>query len=94
VMINAIATVHWGKGFWGFKGGYEYNLEILAVALGIAATGPGPFSLDALIRWDGLSGLRWGVAVAVAAAVVAVLVLTAGRTPQIAVQEGPGAASA
>lgn len=91
VMINAIATVHGAKGYWLSNGGYEYNLAILTVALGVAATGPGHFSLDALIGWDGLSGLRWGLAVAVAAAAVSVLVLTVGRTPQIAVQEGPGA---
>jgi putative oxidoreductase len=94
VMINAIATVHGAKGYWLSNGGYEYNLSILTVALGIAATGPGRFSLDALIGWDGLSGVRWGLAVAVAAAVASVLVLTVGRTPQIAVQESPGTASA
>ena len=91
VMIKAIATVHWAKGFWGFQGGYEYNLEILTVALGVAATGPGRFSLDALIGWDGLSGLQWGVAVAVTAAAVSVLALTIGRTPQTTVQEVLGA---
>ncbi len=94
VMINAIATVHGAKGFWLSNGGYEYNLAILTVALGVAATGPGRLSLDALIGWDGLSGLRWGLAVAIAAAVVSVVVLTVGRTPQVAVQEGHGAASA
>jgi len=90
VMINAIATVHGAKGFSLSKGGYEYNLAILTVALGVAATGPGRFSLDALIGWNGLSGLPWGLAVAVAAAATSVLVLTVGRAPQIAAPEGPG----
>ncbi len=91
VMINAIAAVHGAKGFWLSNGGYEYNLAILTVALGIAATGPGGFSLDALIGWDGLFGLQWGVAVTVAAAVASAFVLTVGRTPQTTIQEGPGA---
>ena len=60
VMVNAIASAHWSKGFWLSKGGYEYTLAILAVALGVAATGPGRVSLDALIGWDKFSGLWWG----------------------------------
>ena len=40
VMLNAIATVHWPKGFWSTSGGYEFNLAIIAAAIAIAATGP------------------------------------------------------
>src|SRR5215472_4713117 len=29
-MLVAIALVHWPKGFWTTKGGYEFNLSILA----------------------------------------------------------------
>lgn len=86
VMINAIATVHWTKGFWLSRGGYEYNLKILAVALGVVVTGPGQFSLDALIGWDTFSGPWWGVGVTVAAAVISLVTLTLGRTRQIAAQ--------
>lgn len=43
VMLNAIATVHWKKGFFDYAGGYEYNLLILATAVAVTATGPGRF---------------------------------------------------
>jgi len=61
VMLNAVATVHWSKGFWNSNGGYELNLGILAVAVGIAAIGPGRFSLGRFIGWeDSLSGVWCG----------------------------------
>lgn len=93
VMLNAIATVHWRNGFWVMKGGYEFNLLILAASVSLAATGPGRFSLDALIGWaDDISGLSWGFAVAGLSALVAALTLTLGRrSPSGA---GPSAADA
>jgi putative oxidoreductase len=64
VMVNAVATVHWPNGFWNMKGGYEFNLLIFTAAAALAATGPGRFSLDAVIGWaDNVSGLWWGVGV-------------------------------
>src|SRR5205823_7946349 len=62
------------------RGGFEHNLGILAVAVGIAATGPGRFSLDRLAGWDGsLSGLWWGLGVLGAAALISLVTLTVGR---------------
>ena len=49
-MLVAIATVHLSKGFWTSKGGYEFNLSLLAGAAALALTGPGPYSLDAALR--------------------------------------------
>ena len=46
-MLVAIALVHWPRGFWATKGGYEFNLSILAGIVAIALTGPGAYSLDA-----------------------------------------------
>ena len=46
-MLVAIALVHWPRGFWATKGGYEFNLSILAGIAAIALTGPGAYSLDA-----------------------------------------------
>ena len=47
---------------------------------GIAATGPGRFSLDRLIGWDGsLSGVWWGVGALGGAALISLLTLTLGR---------------
>jgi putative oxidoreductase len=51
VMLNAIATVHWQKGWLNTAGGFEFNLAILAAAVGITATGPGRFSLDHALGW-------------------------------------------
>src|SRR2546425_6880315 len=41
----AIAKVHGKKGFDITKGGFEYNLVLIAVALGMLLTGPGGVSL-------------------------------------------------
>ena len=81
VMLIAIVTVHWAKGFWATAGGYEYNLAIIAVAVGIAATGPGRISLDRAAGWDdALSGAWWGVGAFAVGVVVALLTLTFARS--------------
>ncbi|TMC33911.1 MAG: DoxX family protein [Chloroflexi bacterium] len=48
-MLVAIALVHWPRGFWSTKGGYEFNLSILAAITAIALAGPGAYSLDAAL---------------------------------------------
>jgi putative oxidoreductase len=81
VMLNAIATVHWKKGFFNSAGGYEFNLAILTTAVAITAIGPGRYSIDHGLGWAGaISGPRWALAVAALAALVAILTLTIGRT--------------
>src|SRR5690349_6799082 len=47
-MLVAIALVHWPKGFFTAKGGYEFNLSIIAAIAAIALIGPGAYSLDAV----------------------------------------------
>ena len=49
-MLVAIVKVHGQNGLWATANGYEYNLVLAAIAIGIALTGAGQFSLDALIR--------------------------------------------
>lgn len=49
VMLVAFLRVHMQNGFWNSKGGYEYNLVLFVLALALAITGAGQFSLDALI---------------------------------------------
>src|SRR5437762_1561175 len=49
-MLVAIATVHLARGFWATKGGYEFNLAILAGVAAVALIGPGRISLDALLN--------------------------------------------
>jgi putative oxidoreductase len=80
VMLNAIATVHWRKGFFNSAGGYEYNLLVIATALAVTAAGPGRFSLDAAFGWtEHISGPWWMLAVGVLASVSAGATLTVGR---------------
>ena len=50
VMLVAIKTVHLAKGVWNSNGGFEYNLTLIAVALLLAAAGPGAYTLPALLR--------------------------------------------
>jgi putative oxidoreductase len=60
VMVVAVGTAHWGKGFFLQTGGLEYNSVLAAGALAVAFTGPGAISLDRSlgISWSGSS---WGL---------------------------------
>jgi putative oxidoreductase len=80
VMVTAVSTVHWKNGFFAVSGGYEFNLLIYAVAVGLAATGPGRFSLDAAAGWaDNLSGLWWGLGVLAVSVVAGPAIVQIGR---------------
>ncbi|WKA58534.1 DoxX family protein [Planococcus shenhongbingii] len=48
-MVMAIVKVHLPNGLWSTANGYEYNLVILAVVIGLALTGAGQYALDALL---------------------------------------------
>lgn len=43
-MLIAIVKVHGKNGYWATANGYELNLIILSVVIGIALTGPGIYS--------------------------------------------------
>jgi putative oxidoreductase len=49
-MLVAIAKFHAANGIWGEKNGYEYNLVLIAVLLGVSFTGAGEISIDALLK--------------------------------------------
>ena len=69
VMIVAIGTVHWANGLLAATNGIELPLLYLTAALSLALTGPGAYSLDAVL---GL-GQRWTpqiTAIVLAAAVL------------------------
>lgn len=49
VMLVAIKSVHLAKGIWNSNGGYEYPMTLIAVALLLAANGPGTYTLPSLL---------------------------------------------
>jgi putative oxidoreductase len=77
VMLNAIATVVWPK---GFLGGYEFELTLATVAIALAATGPGEISLDDAIGWaDNITGIAWASLALASAIIVSLITTTLGR---------------
>ncbi|WP_175987104.1 DoxX family protein [Bacillus sp. Marseille-Q1617] len=48
-MFMAIVKVHGQNGLWATSNGYEYNLTLLAVAIGVALIGPGQYAVDAFL---------------------------------------------
>ncbi|MGH2874725.1 MAG: DoxX family protein [Solirubrobacteraceae bacterium] len=80
LMLNAIVTVQRPKGFWTRRGGYEYNLVIVVVALAVVATGPGKLSLDHALAWaSDTSGVAWAAGVLVVAGAVTGVTLAAAH---------------
>lgn len=75
VMIVAVLAGHTGKGFFVTKGGWEYCFVLGGVAVGIAFTSPGHWSLDHLIGFSG-GGVLWGI--------FALVLGTAGAAGQLA----------
>ena len=69
VMIVAAATVHWHHGLFATSNGIEMPLMYGAVGTALALTGPGRYSVDALL---GLTSV-WTPAVVSAALLVGVL---------------------
>jgi putative oxidoreductase len=67
------------KGFWIYNGGFEYELVLATVAIGLAFAGAGAWSLDAAIGW-GVAGLWWGIGAGVLAALGAAGAVAAGRS--------------
>lgn len=49
-MVGAIVKVHVKNGFWNTSGGYEFNLILIAVLVGVALIGAGDFALDAFLQ--------------------------------------------
>ena len=54
VMIVAAVTVHWNNGFFAATNGIELPLLFAAVAVVLAFTGPGSYSLDAVLGLQAL----------------------------------------
>ncbi len=86
-MIVAIATVHLPRGFWVGKGGYEYNLAILAAIAALALTGPGAYSLDVALRLHLPEPVT--LLVGTIALIIGVTITLATRSPQEQVETKP-----
>jgi putative oxidoreductase len=61
VMVTAIRKVHWKNGPWVTKGGYEYNVVLIAALTALAEAGPGKPSVDAAL-FPRMRGTGWAVA--------------------------------
>jgi putative oxidoreductase len=85
LMTVAALTDHRGKGFFVFNGGYEYVALVAVMAIAVAFSGPGGWSLDRLLGLR-LDGLRWGLAAACAGLAVGAGTVVAFRRP-VAVQD-------
>ncbi len=44
-MVGAIITVHGKNGYWVTSNGFEYNLVLIAIVVGVALIGPGAYVL-------------------------------------------------
>lgn len=80
LMVVAMRTDHRGKGYFVFKGGWEYVLFVAAAAVALAAGGPGRWSVDHLIGLD-LAGPWWALAAAVGGVAAALGLLAACYRP-------------
>ncbi len=85
--VVIIFQVHWPKGFFSTKGGIEFALQMLVVAVAVGLAGPGRASLDYAVHASYSDGLR---------IVLVVLGLVAGAVslavPRMAARETASAA--
>jgi putative oxidoreductase len=81
LMTVAAVTDHRGKGFFVFKGGWEYVALVAVISAGLVSTGPGRYSADAAAGWR-LAGPGWaGLAILAGLGAAGVLYATATRWP-------------
>ena len=84
VMIVAMLTVHRNSGFFAMKNGVELPLLYAAGAVALALTGPGRYSLDALLGLGWLSTPAIALTMIVVGAFGALGTLAIRRVPKVA----------
>ncbi|MGA8746801.1 MAG: DoxX family protein [Solirubrobacterales bacterium] len=77
-MITAIRTVHFKNGLWVSKGGYEFNLALIAGLLALVDGGPGSPSVDAMLGVEE-AGPGWALATLALGAAGSALAIAEGR---------------
>ncbi len=80
-MAMAIGLVHWSKGFWNTKGGYEFPLVLLLTSAIPGLVGPGAYSLDALLGISLPGWLFWAGLVLIVLVVGYGLSISRQQTP-------------
>lgn len=75
LMAVALLTDHRGKGYFVFKGGWEYTALVAMVAIGMAAAGPGAWSLDEVLGLD-VAGGGWAAIAAFGGLGAAIILLS------------------
>jgi putative oxidoreductase len=81
LMATAAATDHRGKGFFVFKGGWEYTGVIAAAALAVAGLGNGRWSVDHLLQRKPRTGAASALAAATFGVASAAALLAASYRP-------------
>jgi len=84
VMIVAAVSVHWGKGLFSTTNGVEVPLLYSAGAVALALTGPGRFSVDAVV----------GLTSTPALALIAIAIGIVGAVANLALRRNPAPATA
>jgi putative oxidoreductase len=85
-MLSALLAAHLKNGFWIYNQGFEYTFVLAAVSAGLAFTGAGALSLDALLGFTRFGDTRWAV-VAVAVGALAALAAEVYRRRGVAANQ-------
>jgi putative oxidoreductase len=91
VMLTALRKAIWRDGVKTGEGGYE--MLLLVTALALAESGPGPWSLDAVLKSE-RRGVGWAVAAFVAAVAGSALATKLGNRPPAPDEESEAPESA
>jgi putative oxidoreductase len=94
LMATAAATDHKGKGFFVFKGGWEYTAVVAAAVVALAGLGNGRWSVDHLLKRKARSGAAPALAAATFGVAAAAALLATSYRPDPPKTESDEAAEA